>query len=364
MVWEKIGKRGATFRQSWSVAGRFGQPNGVREGQLDMCGEQRMKKFTSALWITRAFQAELKDAPEPALNEGDILVRTQWSGISRGTERLVFEGRVPASETKRMRAPLQEGCFPFPVKYGYCAVGIVEQGPSELIGRSVFALHPHQNLFAIPASLATPVPEGIPPRRAVLSANLETALNAIWDGCCGPGDRIVVVGGGVVGLLTAYLAARIPGTEVTLVDLELGRRAFVEHLGASFAEADNAPGDADVVFHSSASAQGLNTALACAGFEARVVEMSWYGSAAVDASLGGAFHSQRLQLVSSQVGHVPSSRLARWTTRRRLDAAMRLLDDPRLDILVAEEVKFSALPEALHDILYDAQGIPPVVTYS
>jgi threonine dehydrogenase-like Zn-dependent dehydrogenase len=264
-----------------------------------------------------------------------------------------------------MRAPLQEGSFPFPVKYGYCAVGLVEQGPTELIGRSVFALHPHQDLFAIPASLAIPVPEGIPPRRAVLSANLEVALNAIWDGCCGPGDRIVVVGGGVVGLLTAYLATRIPGTEVTLVDIEPGRRALVEHLGASFTDPENAPGNADVVFHTSASAQGLNTALACAGFEARVVEMSWYGAETVDAPLGGAFHSQRLQLVCSQVGHVPSSRRARWTTRRRLATAMRLLDDQRLDILVAEEVRFSALPEALHDILCgDARGIPPVVTYS
>jgi threonine dehydrogenase-like Zn-dependent dehydrogenase len=327
--------------------------------------ERRTKKTTSALWITRAFQAELKEGPEPVLNAGDILVRTQWSGISRGTERLVFEGRVPASEVERMRAPMQEGCFPFPVKYGYCAVGTVEQGPSELLGRSVFALHPHQDRFAVPAGLAIPVPEGIPPKRAVLCASLETALNAIWDGGCGPGDRIVVVGGGVVGLLTARLAARIPGTEVTLVDRDLGRRALAEHLGASFADPGTTPGDADVVFHTSASAQGLGTAVACAGFEARIVEMSWYGSGVVEASLGGAFHSRRLQLVSSQVGHVPPSRRARWTARRRLEAAMALLDDPRLDVLVAGEVAFSALPQALRDILRgDAHGLPPVVTYS
>jgi threonine dehydrogenase-like Zn-dependent dehydrogenase len=327
--------------------------------------ERRTKKTTSALWITQAYRAELKEGLEPVMNEGDILVRTQWSGISRGTERLVFEGRVPPSETSRMRAPMQEGCFPFPVKYGYCAVGIVEHGPADLVGRSVFALHPHQDLFAIPLGLTVPVPEDIPPKRAVLAANFETALNAIWDSCCGPGDRIVVVGGGMVGLLTAHLAARIPGTEVTLVDLDPGRRALVERLGASFADPENTPSDADIVFHASASAKGLSTALACAGFEARVVEMSWYGLGAVEAPLGGAFHSQRLQLISSQVGHVPSSRRARWTTRRRLTAAMRLLDDQRLDILVAEEIKFSALPEALHDILCGvARGISPVIAYS
>ncbi|GEO14979.1 zinc-dependent alcohol dehydrogenase [Microvirga aerophila] len=327
--------------------------------------EQRTKKTTSALWITEAYRAELKEGPEPVLNTGDILVRTQWSGISRGTERLVFEGRVPVSETGRMRAPMQEGRFPFPVKYGYSTVGIVEQGPPDLQGRRVFALHPHQDLFAVPLGLTVPVPEDVPPKRAVLAANLETALNAIWDGGCGPGDRIVVVGGGVVGLLTAHLASRIPGTEVTLVDVDPDRRALVEHLGASFATPEDAPSDADIVFHASASAQGLGTALVSAGFEARVVEMSWYGSGAVNVTLGGAFHSQRLQLVSSQVGHLPPSRRARWTTRRRLAAALHLLYDQRLDVLVAEEVPFSALPEALHDILCgDGRGIPPVVAYS
>ncbi|MGB7914877.1 MAG: dehydrogenase, partial [Rhodomicrobium sp.] len=111
-----------------------------------------------------------------------VIVRTLWSGISRGTEKLVFEGRVPESEFERMRAPFQEGSFPYPVKYGYSVAGVVEEGPPDLIGRTVFALHPHQTLFSAPSSAVTPLPDGLPARRAILSANMETALNATWDG--------------------------------------------------------------------------------------------------------------------------------------------------------------------------------------
>ncbi|WP_201274121.1 zinc-dependent alcohol dehydrogenase [Microvirga brassicacearum] len=318
-----------------------------------------------ALWITGCGQSELRPAPEPQLNAGEVLVRTLWSGISRGTERLVYEGRVPPAEAGRMASPLQEGSFPFPVKYGYCAVGVVEDGSPDLLGRTVFALHPHQNRFIAPVEMIAPVPEAIPPRRGVLAANMETALNALWDAGCGPADKIVVVGGGIVGLLVAYLSARLPGTDVTLVDIRSDRRAMAEALGVRFAPAGDAPQEADMVFHASASAEGLDLALSCGGFEASVVEMSWYGDREVKLSLGGAFHSKRLRLVSSQVGQVAPSRRPRWTHARRLQAAIALLDDPRLDVLVASEVKFEDLPQKLASILSpDADGLPPVVRYT
>jgi threonine dehydrogenase-like Zn-dependent dehydrogenase len=263
-----------------------------------------------------------------------------------------------------MRAPHQEGSFPYPVKYGYCAVGVVEAGPAGLLGRPVFALHPHQSAFNLPVAGLLALPDGVPPRRAVLAANMETALNGVWDAGLSPGDRVVVVGGGVVGLLVAAIAAGIPGTQVTVVDRDPARAPVARLLGAAFAEPGEAPGEADVVVHATGSGAGLALALACAGEEAAVVEMSWYGSRAVAAPLGAAFHSRRLRLVSSQVGQLPPARRPRWTLRRRAEAALRLTADPRLDALLTEEVAFADLPAALPRLLApDAPGLCTVVRY-
>ncbi len=317
-----------------------------------------------ALWYAGRGQAELREAALAAPRPGQALVRTLWTGLSRGTERLVFEGRIPACEGERMRAPLQEGDFPFPVKYGYCAVGVVEEGPDGLKGHEVFAFHPHQDRFVAEASALAPLPEGVPARRAVLAANMETALNGLWDGGAGPGDRIVIVGAGVVGLLLGYLAARLPGAEVTLVDIDLSRADIARHLGCAFQKPLDAPGEADIVFHTSATAAGLACALACAGEEASVVEMSWYGDAEPPAPLGLAFHSRRLKLVSSQVGQVAPSRRPRWSRRRRLRKALSLLADDRLDALITEEVAFADLPTALPRLLTQtAPGLATVVRY-
>ena len=168
-----------------------------------------------ALWYVGPGRGEIRE--EPAIEPGphDVRVRALYGALSRGTERLVFAGKVPEGEFERMRAPFMGGAFPFPVKYGYAVVGRVEAGPSELRDRVVFALHPHQSVFTIPAGAAVPVPEGVPPRRAALAANMETALNAVWDAAPGPADRIAVVGAGVVGVLTGYLCGRLPGAQVT-----------------------------------------------------------------------------------------------------------------------------------------------------
>lgn len=317
-----------------------------------------------ALWYVARGRADLRAAALPARRDGMARVQTLWTALSRGTERLVFNGLVSGPERERMRAPLQEGEFPFPVKYGYCAVGRVEEGPPDLLGRAVFCLHPHQDRFdADPAWLA-PVPDAVPARRAVLAANMETALNALWDSGAGPGDRIVVVGAGVVGLLVAVLCAGLPGAEVTLVDSDLSRDAIARHLGCRFAKPLDAPGGADVVFHASAHPAGLACALACAGREASVVEMSWYGDRMVEAPLGLAFHAERLRLVSSQVGQVSPGRRPRWSHARRLAKALDLLADPRLDALITEEVAFADLPAALPRLLAPgAPGLGTVVRY-
>ncbi len=312
-----------------------------------------------ALWYADAGRAEIRAEPLGVPAVGAVRVRALHSAISRGTERLVFSGAVPESEHQRMRAPFMAGAFPFPVKYGYAMVGRVEHGPKEGVmqGQTVFALHPHQTVFDVPADAVTPVPSGVPPRRAVLAANMETALNAVWDAAPGPADRIAIVGAGVVGALVAYLCGRLPGAQVTLIDVDASRAECARALGLSFAAPDNAPGDCDLVVHASGSAAGLKTALGLAGEEATVLEMSWYGTNDVAAPLGGAFHSRRLKLISSQVGKVAPSHRARWTCARRLAAALDLLKDPKLDALLAPSIKFADLPARLPDILSPQGGV-------
>jgi len=321
-----------------------------------------------AFWIEAPGVAALRAQWIPEPGDGEARVAMLWSAISRGTERLVFEGRVPESEAHSMRAPFQEGAFSLPVKYGYCAVGRVEAGPAHWLGKIVFCLHPHQDRFVAPLEWLRPTPDQIPPRRATLAANMETALNALWDAGAGPGDRIVIVGAGVVGLLVAYLAAQLPGAEVVVIDKARSRAKIAENFGARFCEAKDFASmgcaEADVVFHASASASGLALALGCAGSEATIVEMSWYGAAPVEAPLGAGFHRKRLRLISSQVGGVAPSRRPRWTASRRLDKALELLADERLDQLITEEVAFDDLPKAAPRLLAsDAPGLATIVRY-
>ena len=319
---------------------------------------------TRALWYVSPGVAELREAKTGAPKPGEALVRTLFSGISRGTERLVFDGRLPESEWPRMRLPAQEGEFPFPVKYGYAAVGEVEIGPADLVGRTVFSLYPHQERFVQPIAELVPVPDGVPAKRAVLGANMETALNVIWDSQASACDRIVVIGAGLVGLLCAALAARIPGAEVTAVDVDASRAALAAKMGAAFAAPETAPREADVVIHTSANADGLALAIELAAREATIVEASWYGDARTAIALGGAFHSRRLKIVSSQVGTPPTFRRPRWNNRRRLEAALKLLADDAFDALLGEEIAFSELPRALPRVLAaKAPGVGAYVRY-
>ncbi len=300
-----------------------------------------------AFWIAEPGRGEIRDEELPPPGPRDVLVRAIYSGISRGTESLVFRGRVPAAEYGRMRAPFQAGNFPAPLKYGYANVGMVEAGSNGLAGRAVFSLFPHQTRYVVPADAVFPVPTAVPPERAILAANLETAVNGIWDARPHVGDRVVVVGGGTVGCLTAWTASRIGGCEVTLVDVNERRAATARALGVGFATPATVQGDADIVIHASGTASGLNLALGLAGFEATIVELSWYGSDAVPVSLGQSFHSQRLTLKSSQVGHLPPAQRARWTHRRRLELVFSLLSEPGLDALITGESAFDDLPRVM-----------------
>jgi len=287
---------------------------------------------------------------------GEVLVRALASGVSRGTEALVFAGRVPVSQFEAMRAPLMGGTFPFPVKYGYSVVGVC---PDD---RQVFVLHPHQDRFIAPAAMCIPVPDAIPARRAVLAANMETALNVCWDAEPLAGERIMVIGAGVVGLLTSSLLARVPAAEVTVVDIDPARALLAERFGCRFALPDAAPADQELIVHASASEAGLKLALDRAAFEARIVEASWYGDFSPAVPLGEAFHARRLRLIATQVGAVAAKMRGRRTYAERLGAALALLDNPAYDALLEGPVRFEDLPEAMPRILAPG-GLCHVITY-
>ncbi|KIQ03479.1 dehydrogenase [Agrobacterium tumefaciens] len=305
-----------------------------------------------ALWIESAGQCAMKDENlRSALEPHEVLVRSLYSGISRGTESLVFNGGVPQSEFDRMRGPHMIGDFTFPLKYGYSSVGMIEDGPAELLGRPVFCLHPHQDFFVTTQDMVTPLPDNLEPERAVLAANMETALNIVWDALIQPGDRVAVFGSGVVGTLVASLSSRIAGTETTLVDVNPDRRKHVEAMDIRFVEAGDLDGEFDVLINASASSAALANAIEHAGTEGRIVEASWYGEGTVTIPLGGAFHSKRLSLVSSQVGSIPAFRKARWTFGRRMAKALELLRDDRLDHLISGETSFDDLAAGYPRIL-------------
>jgi threonine dehydrogenase-like Zn-dependent dehydrogenase len=309
-----------------------------------------------AFWTVAPGRGEVRGETLPPPCEDQVLVRTVASGVSRGTEALVFAGGVPESQYQAMRAPLMGGAFPFPVKYGYCAVGRASDG------RRVFVLHPHQDVFLAPATMCIPLPDGVPTHRAVLAANMETALNLIWDAAPLAGERMLVIGAGVVGLLTASLLARIPAAQVTVVDIDPTRETLARRFGCGFACPDAAPVEQELIVHASASEAGLWLALDRAAFEARIVEASWYGGQAPRVPLGEAFHARRLRLIATQVGAVAQLMRGRRSHAERLAVALELLTDARYDALLDGPTRFEDMPREMPRILAPG-GLCHVITY-
>jgi threonine dehydrogenase-like Zn-dependent dehydrogenase len=331
-----------------------------------------------AFWVCPPGAGKIRPVTLPAPGPDEVLVRTRYSGISRGTEVLVGRGEVPPSQYKAMRAPFQDGDFPGPVKYGYLNVGVVEQGPAALRGQTVFCLYPHQTAYVVPAAAVVAVPSGVPAARAVLAGTVETAVNALWDAAPLLGDRVTVIGAGMVGCSVARLLAQFPGVTVQLVDVNPDRAAVAASLGVEFVTPAAAAGGQDLVFHASATGAGLSLALELLAPEGTVIELSWYGDREVSVALGGAFHSGRLSIRASQVGTVAPAQRGRRTHADRLALALDLLRDPAFDALITGESPFAQLPDVLaaiaagtrpalcHVITYDAEsdgGTSPEPTY-
>ena len=315
-----------------------------------------------AFWVTPG-RGEIRPVEVPEPGPGQVRVRALHSGVSRGTETLVFRGAVPVDQYEQMRAPHQDGAFPGPVKYGYLNVGVVEAGDPELVGRTVFCLHPHQTAYVVAASEVTPVPEQVPATRAVLAGTVETALNALWDAGPRLGDRIAVIGAGMVGCSVALLAAGIPGVEVTLADVDPTRAEVAAALGVAFAHPDEVPGDRDLVLHASATARGLQRSLELLGPDGEVVDLSWYGEDPVSLDLGGAFHSGRLRIRASQVGEVALARRHRRTRAQRLALALELLADDAFDALISGSSDFAELPAVMADLAAGRPALCHTITY-
>ena len=319
------------------------------------------RRIAHAFWLRAPGRGEIRRVGLPEPGPADVVVRTVRSGISRGTETLVFRGGVPPDQRARMRAPFQEGDFPGPVKYGYLSVGAVEEGPADLRGQTVFCLYPHQTAYVVPASAVSVVPDGVPAARAVLAGTVETAVNALWDAAPAVGDRVAVVGGGMVGCCVARLLRRYPAVQVTLVDVDPGRVELAAALQVDFALPEDAPGELDLVVHTSATAAGLQRSLELLAAEGTVVDLSWYGDTEVRLSLGGAFHARRLAIRSSQVGTLSPARASRRTFADRLTLALELLRDPAFDALLTGESHFDELPEVMARL---AAGSLPAVCHT
>src|SRR4051812_33888142 len=348
-----------------------GEPPGAAPRTTDrmpyVADAQNVLDEAHAFWLRVPGRGEIRPVALPEPGSGDVVVRTLRSGVSRGTETLVFRGGVPPSQNVAMRAPFQEGDFPAPVKYGYLNVGAVEQGPPELSGRTVFCLYPHQTAYVVPAGAVTVVPDDIPPARAVLAGTVETAVNALWDAAPLVGDRVAVVGAGMVGCCVARLLSLFPEAQVTIVDVDAGRADIAAALGVDFALPADATDGCDLVVHASATSAGLQRSLELLAPEGTVIDLSWYGDSEVQLSLGGAFHSGRLGIRASQVGTLSPARRGSRTTAERLALALDLLRDPAFDALVTGQSRFDELPDVMarlasgslpalcHTITYDSE---------
>ena len=315
------------------------------------------KSPARAFWARPPETGTIRTAELAPPTDGELLVETIYSAISRGTESLVHQGRVPENQYDAMRAPFQEGWFPGPVKYGYMNVGRVASGPDGAAEKTVFCLYPHQTAYVVPQDAVIAVPDEVPAARAVLAANMETALNAVWDGRLERSDRVAVIGAGVVGCLIAYVATRRCGAEVDLIDIDAAKAPIAEALGLPFCTPETAGRDFSHVFHASGSDDGLQLALSIAGFEAEIIELSWFGDRQVSLPLGEHFHSRRLVLRSSQVGHVAPAFRDRWTRRDRLEHALSLLADPALDVLISGESRFDDLPDVMNTLIANPAGV-------
>jgi 2-desacetyl-2-hydroxyethyl bacteriochlorophyllide A dehydrogenase len=304
-----------------------------------------------SVWFPGVRQVELRSEPLAPLGPADVQIRAIASAISHGTEMLVFRGQVP--DGLELDLPTLQGSFAFPIKYGYASVGcVVDSGPDvQTLARGdvVFVLHPHQTEYVVPASMPIRLPPGLAPTLGVFTANVETAVNVVLDAAPRLGERVVVFGQGVVGLLITQLLRRTGISDVVVIDPVERRRQLALHLGADAAlspDDDTAGQDFDLAIEASGNINALDQALASVAFGGTVVVSSWYGTKRVPLLLGGPFHRRRLRILSSQVGTIDSALQPRWSSQRRMALVRELLPRLELEPLISHRIPFEEAASA------------------
>lgn len=319
--------------------------------------------MAKALWHLSDSSSVIKATKLPAENSNSCIVKTAYSLISTGTERLVSLGLVPESLHSQMKVPYMQGKFSFPLTYGYSMVGRVISEQSTLFGKLVHFMHPHQDICHVEASSLFEIPENIPATRAGLASNVETALNAIWDSGLSIGDRTLVCGFGMIGALVARLLSFMPGVEVQVLEIDPGRKKKAKEMGFEVVENPEQE-QYDLAFHTSASAGGLQKCIDSVGLEGKIIELSWYGTKSIALQLGGSFHRNRKQLISSQVSIIPKQKSARWDYKRRKETVFELLKNDIFDQHISHIIPFEDTPDFFQKLRTDKlEGLGYLIKY-
>ena len=295
-----------------------------------------------ALWHNSDFTSELKEEKNSKIDIDQIEVKSLFSLISTGTERLVASGEVPVSSFEFMAVPYMKGNFSFPIKYGYSLVGKVTS-VGKLYGKIVHLLHPHQGKCLVKEVDVMIVPDEIPAKRATLASNVETALNAIWDAEISIGDKVLIAGFGMIGSLLARVLSFMPEVEIVIMEKDANRVKMVQKMGFTFID-DPEPSYFDVAFNTTSNEKALQIAIQSVGLEGKIIEMSWYGTKNVNINLGADFHYHRKQIISSQVSKIPSDKQSRWDYKRRKEVVFKLLKSPLFDEHITDVLTFAETP--------------------
>ncbi|WP_138497947.1 zinc-dependent alcohol dehydrogenase [Nostoc sp. PA-18-2419] len=318
-----------------------------------------------AYWLVSPSVGEIRETSVTALPKEPLFLETLYSGISPGTERLVGLAKVPEECWETMRCWYMEGSFALPLKYGYSLVGQADEASNQ--GKRFFVMHPHQSRVVVESSDALELPDWLPSKRATLIPNTETALNAVWDAEVSQDARILIVGGGIVGILISFVLSKEYGIGADFLEQDKQRIQYLEQLPwlqNSRLATDFKEDNYNIVFHTSASACGLQSAIDALTFEGRCIELSWYGTQSVSLQLGGSFHYQRKQIIASQVSAIAKPMRNLIDYRQRKERVLQLLGDAAVDILLEPVIAFKDLPEFM-SLLYQRQVQPvsPLVEY-
>jgi 2-desacetyl-2-hydroxyethyl bacteriochlorophyllide A dehydrogenase len=330
------------------------------------------------IYFTAPGQVEVRQVSLPPLTQGQLLVETIYSAISPGTEMLVYRGQFP-KDLSDAHDTLSSG-LSYPTSYGYASVGKVVKISKEMrhrwLGRLVFAFQPHASHFIVTPDELFPLPEGMDPETACFLPNMETAVNFVQDAAPILGERALVFGQGIVGLLTTALLAEFPLAALVTCDryplrreasLALSASAALDPNETGFREQvrDLLPSGADLSLELSGAPAALDDAIALTGFGGRVLIGSWYGEKKVTLDLGGAFHRSRIKLIASQVSTLSPQLSARWDKSRRMEVAWKALERIRPEKWITHRFPLENASQAYHLLDENPQdGIQVIFTHT